>query len=98
MKKQQTQQRRSNSNSPRTSPSHQDRRNHSIPTQPSISHFASSAFLNSPDPSKIPVPDFDDDMDMNSRLFGDYVPPSALKTDTLKQFLNIRSPMLTVSS
>lgn len=93
MKKQQTTQRKPNSS--RTSPSHQERRKHQAPA--AVSHFASSAFLNSPDPSKLPIPDFDDDEDMNSRLFSD-APPTARKTDTLKQFLNIRPHMLTVSS
>jgi hypothetical protein len=64
-------------------------------------HFASSAFMNSPDPSKLPVPDFDDDDESTvSRLSSSCassrsVSPSAVsavvgrKTDTLKQFLNI---------
>jgi len=83
--------------SPRTSPSSKDRQKHNY----SPTHFASSAFLNSPDPSKLPVPDFDDEMEISTRLFTDVktvAPLAARKTDTLKQFLNISSPMLTVSS
>jgi len=85
----------SNSNSPSTSPSGQARlsHNYSNATSPvATTHFASSAFLNSPDPSKLPVPDFDDDdFVVNNRLFPEEAPQSVRKTDTLKQFLNIRS-------
>jgi hypothetical protein len=64
-------------------------------------HFASSAFMNSPDPSKLPIPDFDDDDNestisrLSSSCSSRSTSPLAVsaitgrKTDTLKQFLNI---------
>jgi len=56
---------------PRASSSNNKKGERSIsPT--SEMHFASSAFLKSPDPSKLPVPDFDEDDDMlevNKSLF-----------------------------
>ncbi len=53
----------------------------------SESHFCSSAFLNSPDPSSLPMPVFDDDEDGNKSNST----PTGMKTNVLRQFLNIRS-------
>lgn len=57
--------------------------------------FSSSAFLNSPDPSALPIPIFDDEdvvkeaHVVDSKQSTNTVLPSK-KTDTLRQFLNIR--------
>ena len=80
--------------SSRTTPPHVDRKK-----KTSEPHYASSAFFNSPDPSMLPVPDFDDDENETSHLPSSDVTPTKGKTDTLKQFLNIRSnSVLTVSN
>lgn len=65
------------------------------PTETSSeSHFSSSAILNSPDPSCLPIPVFDDD----GLTDGSFPPvnsgvqtPQKSKTDALKTFLNLRS-------
>ena len=86
----------------RVTPPHLDRKKKSVEH---VTHFASSAFLNSPDPSKLPVPDFDDDeeevVNRHVVLENNTTPIKATvgKTDTLKQFLNIRpASVLTVSN
>jgi len=108
MKAKQSQtQRKQNSPPKRHSRSSSPQQQHSHQSASEI-HFASSAFLNSPDPSKLPVPDFDDDMSsfvgvnendssaVNKRLSFDMT-SSGRKTDTLKQFLNIRPQQLVVA-
>lgn len=55
----------------------------------SDSHFCSSAFLNSPDPSTLPLPIFDGDNDDNGVVMT--TPTTGNKTNALRQFLNIRS-------
>lgn len=91
--------------SARVTPPHLDRKKKS---SEGVTHFASSAFLNSPDSSKLPVPDFDDDEEETPvvRLTASETTPIKApvsiisgKTDTLKQFLNIRpASVLTVSN
>jgi hypothetical protein len=104
MKSKAQQFRNKSNSSARVTPPHLDRKK---ATHEVVVHFASSAFLNSPDPSKLPVPDFDDDEeDMENRFTMSETTPVkgvvsivAGKTDTLKQFLNIRSTtVLTVSN
>lgn len=69
----------------------------------SESHYSSSAFLNSPDPSQLPIPVFDDEVpeiqptsnlpeSTLSRAISDSgsKPIATAKTDTLRTFLNIR--------
>lgn len=88
--------------SARVTPPHLDRKKTRSNPAEEI-HFASSAFLNSPDPSKLPVPDFDDEEEVetefNNRLMVAETTPIKVspapmsvvgKADTLKQFLNIR--------
>jgi len=89
----------------RVTPPHLDRKKKAVEH---VSHFASSAFLNSPDPSKLPVPDFDDDEEdiVNRHVVLESAATTTTpikitvgKTDTLKQFLNIRpASVLTVSN
>jgi hypothetical protein len=54
-------------------------------------HFASSKLFNSPDPSALPIPLFDEFLtvadSMESVTAND---PQVNKTDTLRKFLNIR--------
>jgi hypothetical protein len=71
-------------------------------TPPSENHYANSAFFNSPDPSKLPVPVFDEDdfffgLDNSSTTMASETAP-ATKTNTLKQFLNIRSNNVLIST
>jgi hypothetical protein len=53
--------------------------------------FSSSAFLNAPDPSSLPFPMFDDNEMFLSVSSEQSTVLSSSKTDTLRQFLNIRS-------
>jgi len=57
-------------------------------------HFSSAAYLNSPDPSMIPIPIFDNEADHVNparKLSTEKSGSSLTKTDTLRDFLNIRS-------
>lgn len=70
-------------------------------------HFSSSAFLNSPDPSKLPIPVFDDEpivlscspTSPSELHLGVFAQPdkaasiSTTKTETLRQFLNLRTQL-----
>jgi len=60
--------------------------------RPQESLFASSKQFNSPDPSSLPIPKFDEFLSFD--YVGDIgtvnAPHPATKTDTLRQFLNIR--------
>ncbi len=65
-------------------------------------HFCSSAFLNSPEPSSLPIPVFDDEDTKRVSGSSDSSGPG-LKTNALRQFLNIRttppsSPIITVKT
>lgn len=60
----------------------------------SESHFSSSAILNSPDPSCLPIPVFDDEGPSQSNIAAVnsvILTPQKSKTDALKTFLNLRS-------
>ncbi len=73
------------------SPKSSGRKSHPSPTQEVC--FSSSAFLNAPDPSMLPIPIFDDiEEDTNLVTSKQVTTPSLVsnKTDTLRQFLNIR--------
>jgi hypothetical protein len=57
-------------------------------------HFSSSAFQNSPDPTLLPVPIFDDEDSVV-----EYPVPIAFhatKTEKLRQFLNLRPQAVTI--
>jgi hypothetical protein len=57
-------------------------------------HFSSSAFLNSPDPSALPIPVFDDestDNGINRKGIPNSLKQDATKTDALRSFLNMRN-------
>ena len=73
------------------SPKSSGRKNASSPSEVC---FSSSAFLNSPDPSSLPIPMFDDECDvvLNDKVVHSQKSTNSLpnKTDTLRQFLNIR--------
>ncbi len=60
----------------------------------SETHFCSSVFFNSPDPSFLPMPIFDDDEVVNSKQ-STSVLNIVNKTNTLRQFLNIRPSLAT---
>jgi hypothetical protein len=59
-------------------------------------HFSSSAFFNSPDPSLIPIPKFDDEC-ASKAAFVNFDKSTSNKTDALRDFLNIR-PKVAVGS
>lgn len=62
----------------------------------SATHFCSSVFLNSPDPSALPMPIFDDDEEIvvNSKTSTANL-NVVTKTNTLRQFLNIHPALST---
>lgn len=74
---------------------------HQTPTKSSTSatHFCSSVFLNSPDPSALPMPIFDDEdeeeEEMVKKSTNVVVNVIVNKTDTLRQFLNMHPALST---
>lgn len=62
----------------------------------SATHFCSGVLFNSPDPSFLPIPIFDDDVVVNSEKSTTIV-NVVNKTDTLRQFLNIRPGLLSTA-
>jgi len=80
---------KSRHSTPPSSNSSKDHKNES-----SEHHFSSAAYLNSPDPSMIPIPIFDNEADHVNparKLSTEKSGSSLTKTDTLRDFLNIRS-------
>ena len=55
----------------------------------SDTHFCSSVFFNSPDPSSLPMPIFDDDETVVNSKKSTKAFSVVNKTDTLRQFLNV---------